>query len=102
MAANIRVLDGADEFRIEIEGQFAGECVQDVQAKWRSALREIAPRRLMIDISHLTGWDGAGRKALSRMYRHGTQFAAGTPSSLVFLGEIAAPGRLVHASGAHA
>ena len=100
--ATIKVLDGADEFRIEIEGQFAGDCVKDVQAKWSNALLETAPRRFMVDISHLTGWDGAGQKALSKMYRHGTQFAAGTPSSLVFLGEIAASPRRLRTSGAHA
>jgi hypothetical protein len=98
----IKVHDGADEFRIEIEGQFAGDCVKDAQAKWSSALLETAPRRVMVDISRLTGWDGPGHRTLSSMYRHGTQFAAGTPSALVFLGEIAAPAPSLRTSGAHA
>ncbi len=87
--ATYKIIDRADEFRIEIIGRFAGDGVPEVRRSWQQALRELAPRRLIVDISRLTGYDAAGRKLLADMYRHGTEFAARTPSSLVFLNEIA-------------
>lgn len=89
--ATVKVYDRADEFRIEIAGRFAGECVSDIARTWQNALLEAGPRRFIIDISRLTSYDVSGRKLLSDMYRHGMQMAAGTPLSLVFLNEISAP-----------
>lgn len=84
-----KTFDRADEFRIEIIGRFTSEAVHDVRRAWEEALKETTPRRLSIDISRLSGYDASGRKLLAEMYRHGTEFAARTPSSLVFLNEIA-------------
>ena len=89
--ATIKIYDRAEEFRVEIAGRFAGEIVNEAAACWKTALREIPPRRFTVDISRLTGYDTAGCKLLNRMYNHGTQFAASTPLSLVFLSEISAP-----------
>jgi hypothetical protein len=87
--ATYRIVDRADEFRIEIIGRFSVEGVEDVKRCWEAALLEAVPRRLSIDISRLSGFDASGRKLLAEMYRHGTEFAARTPSSLAFLNEIA-------------
>lgn len=87
--AIITTYDQPYEYRIEINGKFSGDCVLEVSKAWRKALQGTATRRYTIDISGLTGFDQQGRKVLREMYRHGTQFAAGTPSSLVFLNEIA-------------
>jgi len=89
----VKVYDRADEFRIEIAGRFAGDCVRDIAATWQNALREAGPRRFIVDISRLGSYDAAGRKLLRDMHQHGTQIAAGTPLSLVFLNEISAPAR---------
>lgn len=91
--ATYKVFDRATEFRIEIVGRLAGEGVQDVRQAWEQALREATSRRFFVDISRLSGYDAAGRKLLAEMYRHGTEFAARTPSSLVFLNEIASTPR---------
>lgn len=91
--ATVKVYDRADEFRIDIAGRFAGECVDDICKTWKNALLEAGPRRFTTDISRLSGYDLEGRKLLQEMYHHGMQFAAGTPLSLVFLNEISAPPR---------
>ena len=91
--ATIKVYDRADEFRIEIAGRFSGECVSDIAATWKKALRTAGSRRYVVNISRLASYDPAGRKLLQDMYRHGTQIAAGTPLSLVFLNEISASPR---------
>ena len=86
--ATLKIYDRADEFRIEIAGRFAGDCVPEAEMSWRNALLETAPRTVVVDISRLSGFDNAGRKLLQDMHKHGTQFAAKTPQSLVFLSEI--------------
>jgi ABC-type transporter Mla MlaB component len=87
--ATYKFFDRADEFRIEIIGRLTGPGVQDVKQAWEEALRKTTPRRFCVDISRLSGYDASGCKLLAEMYRHGTEIAARTPSSLVFLNEIA-------------
>lgn len=91
--STIRFYEGADEFRIEIVGRFQAESVSEVSRMWRSALRETKPRKCIVDISRISGYDTAGCRLLREMYHHGTQIAAGTPMSLVFLSEISTPQR---------
>lgn len=86
--ATIKIYDRANEFRIEIIGRFSGDSVDEVMGAWKSALVETLPRTLTVDITRLTSYDTAGCLALREMHRHGTQFSAGTPLSLVFLSEI--------------
>jgi ABC-type transporter Mla MlaB component len=89
----VKLHDRADEFRIEIAGRLQAEAVEHVGQAWRRALQETPPRRCIVDISRLSGFDAAGLKLLRDMYQHGTQIAASTPESLVLLSEIAAPRR---------
>ena len=91
--ATIKIQDGASEFRIEIAGRFQAESVNEVARVWRQAMGEARPRRCIIDISRISGYDTAGCELLRDMYEHGTQISAGTPLSLVFLSEISTPRR---------
>ena len=85
---SMTICDRADEFRIEINGHFAGKGVNDVRSVWEEALLENAPRRFTVDITQLGGYDYAGCQLLRDMYRHGTRIAARTALSLAFLKEI--------------
>jgi hypothetical protein len=89
--STIKTHDRADELRIEIIGRFQAESVQEVGQLWRGALGENPPRRCIVDISRISGYDPAGSRLLRDMYHHGTRIAAGTPQSLVFLSEISTP-----------
>lgn len=91
--ANIKIQDGADEFRISLTGRFAGPAVQDVRRIWTEKLAQCLSSRLTVDISELSDYDAAGRKLLRDMHHHGIHFAASTPTSLVFLSEISSPRR---------
>lgn len=91
--STIQTYDGADEFRIEIVGRFQGPSVDEVARMWRTALREARPRNCIVDITRISGYDTAGCRLLRDMYYHGTQIAAGTPESLVYLSEISTPRR---------
>jgi hypothetical protein len=86
--ATLKIRDWADEFRIEIIGRFAGSCTTEAANEWQRALSEASPRRVVVDITRLSGYDTTGRQLLSYMHNHGTTIAAGTPLSLVFLHEI--------------
>jgi hypothetical protein len=91
MLADIKVFDQANEFRIEIEGRFAGEVVDYVNDLWETALGESSPRRFSVDISGLTGYDVTGCRLLRDIYRHGTYISARNAASLAFLSEISSP-----------
>lgn len=86
--ATLKIRDWADEFRIEIIGRFAGSSTTEAATEWHRALSEASPRRIVVDITRLSGYDSAGRRLLADMHSHGTTIAAGTPLSLVFLHEI--------------
>jgi methylmalonyl-CoA mutase N-terminal domain/subunit len=86
--ATLKIRDWADEFRIEIIGRFAGSSTTEAANEWQRALGEASQRRVVIDITRLSGYDAAGRQILAHMHKHGTTIAAGTPLSLVFLHEI--------------
>ena len=86
MSINIR--DNGGEFRIEIAGRLAGSVVEDVLFAWSEGMRDNASRRIVVDITQLLGYDFQGRSLLQDMHRHGTQIAAASAQSLVFLNEI--------------
>jgi hypothetical protein len=86
--ATLKIRDWADEFRIEIIGRFAGSSTTEAANEWQRALGEASARRVIVDITRLSGYDTAGRQLLAHMHNHGTTIAAGTPLSLVFLHEI--------------
>ncbi len=92
--ATFKVLDGADEIRIEIVGKFAGQCVRDVLNCWHEALRRNMQCQIAVDISRISGYDTGGKSLLCDMHRHGTVIAASTPTSLVFLEEITSARRM--------
>jgi hypothetical protein len=86
--ATLKIRDWADEFRIEIIGRFAGSCTTEAANEWQSVLSVVSLRRVVVDITRMSGYDTAGRQLLAHMHNHGTTIAAGTPLSLVFLHEI--------------
>ena len=87
----LQIIDRAHEFRMIVVGRLAEDFASELEQKWAAALTEALPRRLTMDISHLSGYDLAGRRLLRKMYEHGTEFAASTASSLVHLADITAP-----------
>lgn len=91
--AILNIHDNADEYRIEIIGNFVDNAVRDADQNWRKALSENIQRKITVDISQLNDYDSSGCRLLRKMHQHGTVIAAATPRSLVFLQEITAPPR---------
>jgi len=102
---SINIRDNGGEFRIEIAGSLTGSVVEDVLFAWSAAMRDNASRRIVVDITQLLGYDFQGRSLLQDMHRHGTQIAAASAQSLIFLSEqvrdaAVTPIRLARVSGA--
>jgi hypothetical protein len=87
----IKYRDNANEFRATISGKFIGELVSELERAFQRVRQERGGRRMTVDITHITGYDLAGRKLLQELHHHGVRLAAGTPLSLVFLQEISIP-----------
>ncbi len=88
---SIKIIDLAEQFRIEIEGRFSGDAVSEAARHWERALSQLNPRRVIIDISQLSGYDLEGSRLLRQMYRHGTHLSARNARALAFLDEISSP-----------
>jgi hypothetical protein len=91
---SINIRDNGGEFRIEIAGSLTGSVVEDVLFAWSAAMHDNASRRIVVDITQLLGYDFQGRSLLQDMHRHGTQIAAASAQSLIFLSEISGPAKL--------
>lgn len=85
------ITDRAEEFRIEISGQFMGAAVTEAAMAWEAALLTNVPRRISVDITRISEYDHAGYMLLREMHGHGTHIVAGTPKSLKFLQQITSP-----------
>ncbi len=86
--STFKILEKANEYRIQIIGRFAGASVRDVETSWRAALQANLQRQLVVDISRLDGYDSSGQSLLREMHKHGTLIAASTSVSLVYLQEV--------------
>ncbi len=89
MIDTLRILEKAEEVRVELEGTLCGGLVQELMTVWQSAQSKLFWRRFAVDISKLKGYDDSGRALLHEMYVRGTLISAGTPASLILLREIA-------------
>ena len=89
--ATLKLIDDAVQFRVEIEGRFAGDVVDEVRTYWNFILGEVAARRFIVDISQLSGYDSQGFLLLQAMQDHGTVIAARNARALTFLTEISTP-----------
>jgi hypothetical protein len=84
----LRVQDGSDAIRVQINGILSGSVVDELKATWQSCQSSQFWRQFVVDISALTGYDADGYALLHQLHRHGATFGAGTPGSLDFLEEI--------------
>jgi len=67
--------DGPDVFRFELTGRLSGDAARDLEQAWRTAASMIGKRRVIIDLSGLTGVGRAGHDLLGRWAGEGAQLA---------------------------
>jgi anti-anti-sigma regulatory factor len=71
--------DGFDAFRFKLAGTLSEEGAQDLEQAWRTASSVIGARRVIVDLSHLTGIDPSGQALLSKWKERGARFVASSP-----------------------
>jgi len=70
--------DGSAAFRLQLSGDLSGEGVRDLEQTWRTASSVIGERRLVVDLSLVTGVDLAGRELLEAWQAEGAWLVATT------------------------
>jgi hypothetical protein len=63
--------DGPAVFRFQLSGEVAGAAVRDLEQTWRTASSAFGGRRLVVDLSSVTGIDHAGREMLDKWQGEG-------------------------------
>lgn len=73
--------DGPTAFRFELAGNLNHAGAQRLDRDWRTASSVIGERRLIIDITFVTGVDEEARALLARWHREGAQLVADSKAS---------------------
>jgi hypothetical protein len=71
--------DGPDAFRFELTGRLSQDAARDLEQAWCTAASTIGKRRVIIDLSGLTGIDRNGHELLDRWAGAGAQLAVVNP-----------------------
>jgi len=67
--------DGPDAFRFELTGRLSRDAARDLEQAWRTAASMIGQRRVIIDLSGLTGIGRDGHELLDKWAGEGAQLA---------------------------
>jgi hypothetical protein len=73
--------DGPTAFRFELAGHLSREGARQLEQDWRTASSTLGERRLIVDMTFVTGVDEQARALLSRWYRDGARLIANSAAS---------------------
>jgi hypothetical protein len=73
--------DGPTAFRFELAGSMNHEDARRLDQAWRTASSVIGHRRLIVDMTFVTGVDTQGRALITRWHRGGAQLIANSKAS---------------------
>jgi hypothetical protein len=73
--------DGPTAFRFELAGDLNGEGARRLEQDWRTAWSTLGDRRLIIDMTFVTGVDEQGSALIARWRRDGASFMARSKAS---------------------
>jgi hypothetical protein len=72
---------GPAAFRFELAGDLDAGDAARLEQEWRGVSLTIGKRALVVDMSFVTGIDGAARGVFRRWYTRGVEFTAGSKES---------------------
>ena len=73
--------DGPTAFRFELAGNLNHEDARRLDQAWRTASSVIGDRRLIVDMTFVTGVDERGRALITRWHREGARLIANSKAS---------------------
>jgi hypothetical protein len=74
--------DGPTAFRFELTGHLNHAAARSLDQDWRTASSTIGDRRLIVDITFVTGADEQGRALITRWHQQGARLIANSKASL--------------------
>jgi hypothetical protein len=81
MALQYYMHDGPTAFRIELAGNLNDDGARRLDQDWRTASSAIGGRRLIVDMTFVTGVDEQGQALINRWHREGARFVASSKAS---------------------
>jgi len=81
MALQYLMHDGPTAFRFELAGNLNDDGARRLDRDWRTASPEIGGRRLIVDMTFVTGADEQGRALINRWHREGARLIASSKAS---------------------
>ena len=82
----ITVHQDGEQFRLELSGKLHGPWVGETETVWRSAA--CSGKQIEVDMSEVSGVDGAGYKLLAAMHEAGAGFVAQGVAMTALIDEI--------------
>jgi hypothetical protein len=73
--------DGPTAFRFELAGNLSHEDARRLDQAWRTASSVIGDRKLIVDMTFVTGVDAQGRALITRWHREGARLIANSKAS---------------------
>jgi hypothetical protein len=73
--------DGPTAFRFELAGNLNQEGVRRLNQDWNTASSTLGDRRLIVDLTFVTGVDEQARALITRWHREGARLIANSPAS---------------------
>jgi hypothetical protein len=73
--------DGPTAFRFELAGNLNQQDARRLEQAWRTASSVIGDRRLIVDMTFVTGVDEQGRALITRWHREGARLIASSKAS---------------------
>src|ERR1700676_3176695 len=81
MALQYYMHDGPTAFRFELAGNLNDDGARRLDRDWRTVSPEIGDRRLIVDMTFVTGVDEQGRGLINRWHREGARLIANSKAS---------------------
>lgn len=69
----VTIHDSAQAFRLQLEGDLAGDHTREAEWCWRTAASTIAGRAFVVDLSNIRSIDSRGQDLLTRMQSAGAE-----------------------------
>jgi anti-anti-sigma regulatory factor len=73
----ISIVDTPAQRRLVVEGRLSEPWINELRATWRNTSRDLAGRKLVIDLSSLTVISREGEDAILDLMKQGAKFSCG-------------------------
>jgi len=84
---SVTIHDSFRAFRLKIQGDISGQCLEETELCWRTAASTIGDREFIVEVAGAPLAE-AGKGLLRSMYEAGARFVAVTPAAAELIADI--------------